>query len=240
MDINPVCDAVPDRFSQHRTVTTYSRYLRTIAQGDTVDRMAFFSDAVFAIAMTLLVIEIRVPDVQGNELAHALTELLPEYLTFALSFAVVGLVWLSHHRKVSAIIHYDQNLLRINLLMLLFVATLPLPTAILGRYGDETPAVIVYAATVAATGFSLSSAWIYAWHRGFLRADIGVAVFRYVLVQSFPIPGMFLLSVPIALLAGPTAAEISWVAAIPAAFVIARLYRGRRITSEPTSALESP
>lgn len=220
-------------------MTTYTQYLRTIARGDTVERMAFFSDAVFAIAMTLLVIEIHVPDVGAAELGQALTELLPEYLTFALSFAVVGLVWLSHHRKVSAIVRHDQNLLRLNLLMLLFVASLPLPTAILGRYGDDTLPVILYAATVAATGFSLSAVWMYAWHRGLVREDVTIDVFRYVLVQSFPIPGMFLLSISVAVLAGPTAAELSWVAAIPAAFIITRLYRGRRTAPDiaPTQEL---
>jgi uncharacterized membrane protein len=216
------------RLRQHRTVTTYSRYRRTIAEGGTVERMAFFSDAVFAIAMTLLIIEIHPPETPPEDLSRALGGLVPQYLTFVLSFAVVGLVWMSHHRKVSAIVRYDQNLLRLNLLMLLFVASIPLPTAILSRYGDQPSAVVVYAATVAATGFSLSAVWMHAWHRGFVRADVTVDVYRYVLVQSFPIPGIFLLSIPVALLLGTTAAEIGWVIAIPAAAVIARVYRARR------------
>lgn len=206
---------------------TYTRYLRSIAEGDSIERMAFFSDAVFAIAMTLLIIEIHAPEVPAAQLPGALAELLPGYLTFALSFVVVGLVWLSHHRKVSAVARYDQNLLRLNLLMLMFVASIPLPTAILGRYGDTVAAVVLYSATVAATGFTLSAVWIYAWHRGLTRQEIDVDVFRYVLVQSFPVPGIFLLSIPVALTAGPTAAEITWILALPTAFTLTLIHRLR-------------
>lgn len=202
--------------------------------------MAFFSDAVFAIAMTLLIIEVRPPGVSPAELSHALQELLPEYLTFVLSFAVIGLVWLSHHRKVSVLVGYDQNLLRLNLLLLVFVASIPLPTAILARYGDETPAVVLYAATAAATGFAATGLWLYAWRRGLVRADITPDVFRYVLAQSLPIPGIFVLSIPVALLAGPTAAELSWMIAAPAAFLVARLFDLRRPRSETVPTLELP
>ncbi|MFT4109428.1 TMEM175 family protein [Propionicimonas sp.] len=213
-------------------MTTYSRYRRAIAEGGSVERMAFFSDAVFAIAMTLLIIEVRAPEAAPGELTDALLTLAPEYLTFALSFAVVSLVWLAHVRKVSTLVGYDQNLLRLNLLMLLFVASIPLPTAILGRYGDETPAVVLYAVAVAATGLALAALWIYAWRRGFVRDDITVQVFRYVLVQSFPVPGVFLLSIPVALLAGPTAAKFSWIAALPVSLIITRLYRHRGPVAE--------
>ena len=219
-------------------MTSYTLYRRIIAEGGSVERMSFFSDAVFAIAMTLLIIEIHAPAVAPDHLTRALLDLLPEYLTFLLSFVVVGLVWLSHHRKVSALIHYDQNVLRLNLLMLLFVASIPLPTAILARYGDETPAVVLYAATVGATGFTLSALWVYAWTRGYARPEVTVEVYRYLLVQSFPIPGFFLLSIPIALAGGALAAQISWIVAAPTAFAIARIYRSRRARRDSPSPLE--
>lgn len=208
-------------------MTTLDRYRVRLARGESLERASFFSDAVFAIAMTLLVIELHVPDVPDADLDAALTHLLPGYLTFVLSFVVVGMIWLSHHRKFSAIVRYDQPLLRLNLLMLLFVASLPLPTAILGAYGDQVSAVVVYALTIAATGFSLTAIWLYAWHRGLIAADVDEALFRLVLVQSFPIPGFFLLSVPVGLLAGPSAAQLSWLLAIPASVLIPRVYRAR-------------
>lgn len=208
-------------------MTTLDRYRVRLARGENLERTSFFSDAVFAIAMTLLVIELHLPEVPDAEFDAALTTLLPGYLTFVLSFVVVGIIWLSHHRKFSAIARYDQGLLRLNLLMLLFVASLPLPTAILGGHGDQVGAVVVYALTIAATGFLLTAIWRYAWHRRLIADDVDEALFRLVLVQSFPIPGFFLLSVPIALLAGPAAAQFSWLLAVPASALIPRVYGAR-------------
>ncbi len=192
-----------------------------------MDRLVFFSDAVFAIAMTLLVVELRVPDVASADLAPALVELAPQYLSFALSFAVIGAVWMSHHRKFRTIVRYNQALIRLNLVMLLAVASLPFSTAVLGHFGDVTLSVVIYAASICLIGFLLSSIWLFAWHSGLVDPAVTVDVFRYVLVQSFPVPGIFLLSIPVAAFAGPTAAEVSWAAAIPLSFVITRIYRAR-------------
>jgi uncharacterized membrane protein len=208
-------------------MTTYQNYLRLVAEGPAMERVVFFSDAVFAIAMTLLVVELRVPDVSSTELAPALGELAPEYLSFVLSFAVVGAIWMSHHRKFRAIVGYTQTLLRLNLVVLLAVASLPFSTAVLGRYGDVRVSVIIYASTICLIGLLLSTMWLYAWHRGLVDVAVSIDVFRYVLVQSFPIPGIFLLSIPAAVLVGPVAAEITWAAAIPVSALITRIYRER-------------
>lgn len=218
-------------------MNTHRNYVRQIAEGSSLERVVFFSDAVFAIAMTLLIVELHVPTVPGDELGPALLELVPGYFTFILSFAVIGLVWLSHHRKFRVIVRYTPALLRLNLLVLLFVASLPLPTAILGEYGDTTLAVYVYAATICAIGLLMSAIWIYAWHAGLVDPQVSVGVFRYVLVQSFVIPGIFLLSIPLAALAGPFVAEVSWVLAVPISFIITRIYsvRSNRQTSEGSS-----
>jgi len=208
-------------------MNTYQRYLRLMAEGDAIDRLVFFSDAVFAIAMTLLIVELHVPEVSGSDLGPALLELVPGYLTFMLSFVVVGVVWMAHHRKFRAIVRYDQNLMRLNILLLLFVASIPLPTGILGEYGDTTLAVVVYAATICVVGFLLTGIWIYAWHRKLADPALTADLYRYVLVHSFPIPGIFLLSIPLAVVAGPTVAEVSWALALPASFLITRIYRAR-------------
>ena len=208
-------------------VTTYQRYLHSIAQGSAIERLVFFSDAVFAIAMTLLVVELHVPTVAATDRGPALAELAPEYLSFVLSFAVVGAVWMSHHRKFRAITKYTQTLLRINLLMLLIVASVPFSTAVLGRYGDVPLSVFIYASSICLIGLLLTGMWIYAWHSNLIARQVSVDVFRYVLVQSFPIPGIFLLSIPVAALAGATAAELTWAAAVPLSLIITRIYRAR-------------
>lgn len=206
-------------------MTTYATYRRIIAKGSSPERAAAFSDAVFAIAMTLLAVDLRVPEVPAGDLVPTLSAMLSQYLTFVLSFVVAGAVWMAHHRKFAALAAVDQTLLRLNLVMLLFVASLPLPTAILGRFGDTVVSAVVYTLTIAAIGFTLVGTWIYAWHRHLVRSDVTVGVFRYVLVQSFPIPGTFLLSVPVALTLGAHVAELLWIAAVPLALLIAASYR---------------
>jgi uncharacterized membrane protein len=205
--------------------SAHARYVRLVAEGSALERTIAFSDAVFAIAMTILVLELHVPQTEPGRLPAAVLALLPEYLTFALSFVVIGVIWLSHHRKFSVIARYDQTLLRLNLLLLLLVVSLGLPTAILGEYGDQPFAAALYAALISATGLVMSGIWVYAWRRRLLEPKVDAGVFRYVLAQSLPIPAVFLLSIPVAYLLGPTAAEISWSIAIPASYVIPHFHR---------------
>lgn len=194
-----------------------------------MDRTSAFSDAVFAIAMTILVLELHVPQVEPAALPSALLGLIPGYLAFALSFFVVGMIWLSHHRKFSVIERFDQNLLRLNLLVLFLVGSLSLPTALLAEFGDQTISAIVYACLICAIGMVMALLWVYAWQRGLVDSRVDAGVFRRVLVQSLIIPAAFLLSIPVALLAGPTAAEITWALALPASLLF-QLIPGRQTT----------
>ncbi|MGN6445001.1 TMEM175 family protein [Amnibacterium sp.] len=209
--------------------TPWSRYLSLIATGTTLERTAAFSDAVFAIAMTVLVLELRVPEVPPGDLAAALPSLVGPYLTFVLSFAVVGVVWLSHHRKLAVITRFDQGLLRLNLVVLLLVASVGLPTAVLGRYGDTVAAVVLYAAQIAAMGVSMAVLWSWARLRRLVDPRVDVAVFRLMLLQTIVLPAVFLISIPVALLAGATAGELVWLLGVPAALLprIAGVRRGR-------------
>src|SRR5262249_44147020 len=118
-----------------------------------LDRVVFFSDAIFAIAMTLLVLQLRIPFVpSGNEhlLWHRLGDQLPSFYSFALSFFTIGLQWMAHQRKFRLIRRYDSVLLWINLMFLFCIAFLPFPTAVLGRIGGQASAVF-YACSIAAT-----------------------------------------------------------------------------------------
>jgi uncharacterized membrane protein len=197
-----------------------------MAKGSDLDRTAAFSDAVFAIAMTILVLEVHVPDVPASQLAAELQRLLPAYLTFVLSFVVVGVIWLSHPRKFTVITRFNPTLLRLNLLMLLLVASLALPTAVLGRYGDQPIAVVLYAAFVSGIGVLMSAMWGYAWRRQLTEPSVDGGVFRFVLIQSLIIPLTFLLSIPIAVTAGATAAEYSWLLAFLLLLGLRYLARG--------------
>jgi len=118
-----------------------------------LDRLAFFSDAVFAIAITLLVIEIHVPEViSGGALGHALLELIPKYIGFVISFFVLGRFWLGHHRLFGLLLRCDERLIARNLLLLMAIAFGPFPTALISEYADASVAVFVYAGWLVLTG----------------------------------------------------------------------------------------
>ena len=118
-----------------------------------LERIVFFSDAVIAIAITLLAIEIRLPPLEdGARLVPALWALWPSYLSFAISFLVIGTYWIAHHNMFEHIDRYTPTLIWLNLFFLLCVAFTPFPTAIVGEYGMLAGAQIFYAGSVVVTG----------------------------------------------------------------------------------------
>ncbi|WP_293874582.1 MULTISPECIES: TMEM175 family protein [unclassified Sphingomonas] len=102
-----------------------------------LERLTFFSDAVFAIAMTLLVVEVKLPHLHhatGPELGQALWSLLPNYIGFLVSFLVLGRFWLVHHEVMGLLRAANRRLTTVNLLLLLAVAFMPFPTAVISEY----------------------------------------------------------------------------------------------------------
>ena len=102
-----------------------------------LERLTFFSDAVFAIAMTLLVVEVKLPHLHhatGPELGQALLSLIPNYIGFLVSFLVLGRFWLVHHEVMGLLRESNRRLTTVNLLLLLAVAFMPFPTAVISEY----------------------------------------------------------------------------------------------------------
>jgi len=130
------------------------------------DRALAFSDGVFAIAMTLLVLNLRVPHVSGHnldqQLRHELSKEGGVLIGFAISFYVVARYWLVHHRMSLRLRLVDGRFLVINLVFLAFIVFLPFPAEILGNYGSEVTAVVLYAATMVAIGALSMTLWEYA------------------------------------------------------------------------------
>ena len=135
-------------------------------RGIELDRVAFFSDGVFAIAITLLVLEIRLPEpIPGShpDLSGALlAELWPDFYSFLISFWFVGTLWIAHHRVFHYIRGYDRGLLLLNLFFLMWIVLLPFSSTLLSRYEDQQMAVIIYAAHVAVAELALAWVWRYA------------------------------------------------------------------------------
>lgn len=112
-----------------------------------LERLVFFSDAVYAIAITLLVIEIEVPNfaavVSREEQWHEFASLLPKFFAFALSFLVIGRFWIGHHQLFDRVVGFSNKLLWPNLLLLMSIAFMPFATAFLGsNLGHFVPALV--------------------------------------------------------------------------------------------------
>jgi uncharacterized membrane protein len=103
----------------------------------TKSRLEAFSDGVLAIAITLLVIEIRPPELHGETLARALWEQWPSYVAYVVSFLTIGVIWLNHHRVFTQVVRVDGPLLVLNLNLLLWTALIPFPTAVVADYLGE-------------------------------------------------------------------------------------------------------
>jgi hypothetical protein len=126
------------------------------------ERVAFFSDAVFAIAVTLLIINLHVPASMGTgpaaaRFARGLGQELGRIVSWALSFYVVARAWIGHHTLFRYLRRVDSRLIALNLAFLALVAFLPYATAVLGDWGDTGPGTAFYAVSMAAVGLTQSA-----------------------------------------------------------------------------------
>ena len=181
-------------------------------------RILALSDGVFAIAMTLLVLDIAVPaTTSSDKMPHALLHLWPRYLAYLLSFLVISRFWVIHRQAFALIARDDPALIWLNLLLLLFIAFLPFPTAVIGAHNGSTAAAVLYATAVCLTGASSAAYLWYATGRAnLIRPDVGRGQIRAMRARSMSGPVLFALSVPVAAVA-PYLAEALWIFAFPLA-----------------------
>jgi len=191
--------------------------------------MILFSDAVFAIAITLLVIEIKVPPIDRHIatdelLLEALDELVPRFIGFVLSFFIIGLYWIIHHRMFGYVVNYTHKLLWLNLIFLLAVVLMPFSTAFYSEYITHFLKVpmIVYASNIIFLGIMNYALWHYLCKPGRgLTEGIGSPERRYFTFRAAIVPSVFLLIAIIYLTVSPRYAV--WIPAfVP---VVIRLYR---------------
>lgn len=213
-----------------------SRRIRT-------QRLEAFSDGVFAIAVTLLVLDIGVPIASAQDPLPALLEQWPSYLTYIVSFATIGALWLGHSIITEYLDHADAVLIRLNLLLLLLVSFLPFPTRLLGEYisreESERVAVTVYGLTLIAASGALSLVWRYAIRERLISDDVDDVELMTLTRRLTPGLAGYVVLIVVGLVL-PIVALIGYLA-VAAFFLIPIRPRGRRRIGEaPPGSPASP
>jgi uncharacterized membrane protein len=181
-----------------------------------IGRILALSDGVFAIAITLLILEIAVPATTSDAgLPKALLGLWPRYLAYVLSFVVIARFWAVHRLAFRLIARDNAVLVGLNLLLLMFVAFLPFPTNVVGAHAGSPAAAVLYAASVCLASTASAAYWWYASGRGnLLRPDAGQAQIRAMRARGLSGAVFFALTLPIAAFA-PHLAEVIWILIFP-------------------------
>lgn len=136
------------------------------------NRVEAFSDGVFAIVITILVLELKVPEGQGDELWHGLWEQWPHYAAYIVSFLIIGVMWVNHHTIFSHLKRVDRPLLFLNLLVLMVVSVIPYTTNVLAEHlvDDDSAnvAAILYSAWTVVYALAFLAFWWYVTQVGHL------------------------------------------------------------------------
>jgi uncharacterized membrane protein len=187
---------------------------RSNGGGIDTGRTISFSDAVIAIAITLLALDLKVPQVPESsaaaELPSALLELWPNLFSFVLSFWIIGSYWLAHRRIAELVGVYDRRMQLINLLFLMWIVLMPFSSALIAEYEDQQLPVIIYAVHNILTSLTLTWLWRHAIKDSRLvKANLDPRLVRHSNFRSFLVPSVFLLSIGISFLSVDVA-RLSW------------------------------
>ena len=190
-------------------------------------RLEAFSDGVFAIVITLLILNVRVPD--GRTLTVlSLRPLIPPLATFVLSFIIVGMYWIAHHHMLHFITQVNRRLLWLNLLVLLCVVFIPFPTSLLGTGFNNALAARLYGVTLIATNLAGVFFWLYAVsHRELILASVTKEFAGTVVkIHSSPMLGYV---IAVVLAGWSTRVSLALYAAVPLFFILPNPLLERRI-----------
>jgi uncharacterized membrane protein len=188
-------------------------------------RLEAFSDGVFAVAITLLVLNIRVPGIDSPnkllddaKLWQALLDEWPMLVAYGTSFATIGIMWLNHHRLFVHIKRTDTVLLLLNLLLLLVIVFIPVPTALLAEYlvkPDQHAAAIVYSGTFLLMAICFNLLWRYAsYHNRLLGKDVDTRVVAAINTQYLFGPLPYLIVFGLAWINTPASVLLSFILAL--------------------------
>ncbi len=192
-------------------MTVEHRQRRYAHRGNDLSRIIGLSDGLFATVLTLLVLEIKLPEsVPSTAVLDGMVQLWPKMFSYLLTFLVAGVYWVGHHYDFQHIVRFDRRLMWINLMFLLCIGVLPATTALIGTHSATQPGVwIVYALNMMLGGVMLSAAWGYAVARRMVDPALHPHLVRYVTLSHLVAPGVFLLSIGVTLVTSDTIASMT-------------------------------
>ncbi|TML20356.1 MAG: DUF1211 domain-containing protein [Actinobacteria bacterium] len=138
-------------------------------------RLEAFADGIFAIAATLLILDVAVPAALNESLGRELLSLWPQYFAYVVSFLTIGIMWVNHHRIMRQLERVDEPFVFLNIGLLLCIAFVPFPTRVLAEFvrtDDGNAAAVLYGISMTVTAIFFGSVWFYASHgRRLLHPD---------------------------------------------------------------------
>jgi uncharacterized membrane protein len=190
------------------------------------ERLIAFSDGVIAVAITLLVLDLKLPDgLTDGDLYIAIPALSHALWCYVLSFIVIGLLWMAHHNQFAHIRAVDGVLLWLNLFFLMAVALIPFTTSVMSDHQTALP-TMMYAAVLMAIALLLAAIWAYACRRpALMSADVTPVMHRQGVIDPLLVAAVFALSIGVAYVYGSAAGQWTWLLAAVAGPVAARLSR---------------
>lgn len=190
-------------------------------------RLEAFSDGVFAIVITLLILDVHIPQDQPLTLA-SLWSAGPHLLAFVLSFVIVGLYWVAHHSMLHFVKQVDRPLLWLNLALLLIIVFVPFPTALLGQHPDNLLAVTLYGVNLMLVNTAGTILWLYATGRPHPTAHDATPALRGFIAKLHSAP-ILVYAVGIALAHWSVPAGLVLFAAVPVFFILPNSFIDNRL-----------
>jgi uncharacterized membrane protein len=190
-------------------------------------RVTAFTDGLFVVAATLLVVSIDIPTIPdrlvSTELPKALDDIVPQLFSYFLSFAVIVIFWFRHHEVFGRVHTHDVVFVAINMVFLAFIAVLPFPTELQGKYGQEPISIVIYAVNVLILSALLLALFLYSERRGLVKPEVLATGRGGRAVSVFIVFGA---SIPVAYI-DTSAARYMWLALFFLPRLLARASGGR-------------
>ena len=192
-------------------------------------RVAAFNDAVFAIALTLLVLDLHLPHLHHarsvSDFIHALGKILPDLISFAIAFSVIGQNWIRQHRFYGDLSTVDSRFLSLNVVYLACIALVPFPTSVISQYVDNPMAFTMFAVVLSAVAATDALLVAYAQPARLVREPWTASQYRFAVREALAPIALFLGTIPLAFLIGPIPTIVLW---LPLSFLLRRLLERTR------------